>query len=724
MPDINLNLGITNPIPLSINLSPVETNFSLSPINVNLSIGGGGGSGSGTVTTVSVASPLSNALTFSNPTTIPSLSIVSTANPTTKFLRADGFWVAPSSGSGTVTSISVSVPAGFNVSPSSITTSGTFAITYDPAVKIPPLQLGGAGGTATTFLNGLGNWVTPAGAGTVTSVDLTMPAAFRVSGNPVTGAGTLAVAYGTGTIPPANLGFNAPTAGTYLQGNGSWTALTIPTSWSGTGSATAKLAYALPAVSGTQTGSFQQLSFADLSGAPFTLTTSGSSGAATFTGGTLNIPQYSGGGGGGGGTGWTSAANIGVGDIVYAIDLTGENVIPGATGIYSGNNVYLKEWLGLTSSLLTSTPWIVLNNLYFSASIYTNNGFNLNQASLAPTNFSNATYYQSGTVGTMVSSTDLRSTQTTSVFTPPANVVSSSVFYFGNTMYQSMVTWTNGSLQPTMYVYSSSATDLTTGWSLKFTQSYNQSFSGSNTLFAVGKAIANGAVVVLSGGRVINGTTFYIVLVSTNNGASFISSTYNFNHNINVLFSGNIYLFDDIASTSYLRIDSSGAISVLTRPRVLAMAIQGGGYLVTYSVGTNNVDYTQNGTTWTTATIPAGVGFVQLVRYQNAQFELFCTGSALDLPLRIFTTTDFVTFSEISFLGTTPSYSFFTSNIVTIGQLTRVSSGTNYFISYDQDNLVVFDSERIGFYTCPAGSYRYLGGNPSSPEDGLWVRTA
>ena len=334
MADVNLNIDITNTIPLSLSLNPINTTVSINPINVNFSLGSEGGSGGGTVTLVSVASPLNNALTFSNPTTIPSLSIVSTANPTTKFLRADGFWVAPSSGSGTVTSISVSVPAGFNVSPASITTSGTFAITYDPAVKIPPVQLGGAGGTATTFLNGLGNWVTPAGAGTVTSVDLTMPAAFRVSGNPVTGAGTLAVAYGTGTIPPANLGFNAPTAGTYLQGNGSWTALTIPTSWSGTGSATAKLAYALPAVSGTQTGSFQQLSFADLSGAPFTLTTSGSSGAATFTAGTLNIPQYSGGGGGGSYFNWSSVASIPVGGGLMAA--TNQEVIPGASKVFDG----------------------------------------------------------------------------------------------------------------------------------------------------------------------------------------------------------------------------------------------------------------------------------------------------------------------------------------------------------------------------------------------------
>ena len=42
-------------------------------------------------------------------------------------------------------------------------------------------------------------------------------------------------------------------------------------------------------------GGSLSLAYSDLTGSPFTLTTTGSSGAATFAGGTLNIPQYSGG---------------------------------------------------------------------------------------------------------------------------------------------------------------------------------------------------------------------------------------------------------------------------------------------------------------------------------------------------------------------------------------------------------------------------------------------
>ena len=75
------------------------------------------------------------------------------------------------------------------------------------------LELPAAQGATNTFLknDGSGNltWAT-SGAGSVTSVGLTMPSAFAVSGSPVTGSGTLAVTVTGGS------------SGEYLDYNGNW----------------------------------------------------------------------------------------------------------------------------------------------------------------------------------------------------------------------------------------------------------------------------------------------------------------------------------------------------------------------------------------------------------------------------------------------------------------------------------------------------------------------
>lgn len=95
--------------------------------------------------------------------------------------------------------------------------------------------------------SGNGYQYTTAGSGTVTSVGLSVPTGFSVTGSPVTGAGTLTITTSLSGIVKGNgSGLVAATAGTDYQ-------------------------------------------------APITLTTTGSSGAATLIGNTLNIPQYSGG---------------------------------------------------------------------------------------------------------------------------------------------------------------------------------------------------------------------------------------------------------------------------------------------------------------------------------------------------------------------------------------------------------------------------------------------
>lgn len=125
------------------------------------------------------------------------------------------------------------------------TVSGVSQIVAGTNVTISPST-----GTGVVTINASGG----GGSGTVTSVGLTMPAAFAVANSPVTTSGTLAVTTTGGS------------AGQYLDYQGNWSTPANTTD--------------------------------------ITLTTVGTSGAATWNGTTLNIPQYS-----SGGTGVTSFTN-------------------------------------------------------------------------------------------------------------------------------------------------------------------------------------------------------------------------------------------------------------------------------------------------------------------------------------------------------------------------------------------------------------------------------
>ncbi len=67
-----------------------------------------------------------------------------------------------------------------------------------------------SGGGTTNYLRADGSWHAPAGSGSVTSVDLSLPAFITVSGNPITTSGTL-----TGTLANqnANIVFSGPASG-------------------------------------------------------------------------------------------------------------------------------------------------------------------------------------------------------------------------------------------------------------------------------------------------------------------------------------------------------------------------------------------------------------------------------------------------------------------------------------------------------------------------------
>lgn len=149
---------------------------------------------------------------------------------------------ATGGGSGTVTSVAMSVPAFLSVSGSPITTSGTLAVTlsgtalpianggtgqvtasaafsalsplttkgdilvYDAANTRLPVGTNGqvlsADSTQTTGLK----WIAAAGSGTVTSVAMSVPTFLSVSGSPITTSGTLAVTLSGTALPIANGG--------------------------------------------------------------------------------------------------------------------------------------------------------------------------------------------------------------------------------------------------------------------------------------------------------------------------------------------------------------------------------------------------------------------------------------------------------------------------------------------------------------------------------------
>ncbi len=171
-------------------------------------------------------------------------------------------------GTGTVTSVALTMPGIFGVGGSPITTSGTLSVTLGTqtagtvfagpttgVAAIPTFRsisavaigttdfasilggnliLGGpvAGGAGFPFFRGLVTADLPAGTGTVTSVGLTMPAIFSVAGSPITTSGTLAVTLGNQS---ANLVWAGPASGAAAAPTfRSLVALDIPTTLNST----------------------------------------------------------------------------------------------------------------------------------------------------------------------------------------------------------------------------------------------------------------------------------------------------------------------------------------------------------------------------------------------------------------------------------------------------------------------------------------------------------
>jgi hypothetical protein len=172
----------------------------------------------------------------------------------------------------------------------------------------------GSPGSVLSIVNGVPKYVATStlglgggGTGTVTSVGLSAPTGLSVSGSPVTSNGTLALSLQAGYNIPLtasttnwNNFFNTPstqiTSGTNLSWSGNTLNGLSNSSIEGLFSGSAPISYGSGAIScpSCVTNAYASSTFQPT----ISLTTTGSSGAATFSGNVLNIPQYTGGGGG------------------------------------------------------------------------------------------------------------------------------------------------------------------------------------------------------------------------------------------------------------------------------------------------------------------------------------------------------------------------------------------------------------------------------------------
>jgi hypothetical protein len=211
----------------------------------------------------------------------------------------DTLWI--NAGVGTVTSINASGVSGISVSGGPITSSGTLLIT-----NTAPDQVVSLTGTGTTSISGTYPNFTINSEdqfdGTVTSVGLISGTGIAVSGGPVTSSGNITV---TNTAPDQIVSLTG-TGTTSISGT--YPSFTINSVDSNVGTVTS-IATSAPITGGTITASgtigitqssasgdgylssTDWTTFNGKQGA-LTLTTTGTSGAATLIGNTLNVPQY------------------------------------------------------------------------------------------------------------------------------------------------------------------------------------------------------------------------------------------------------------------------------------------------------------------------------------------------------------------------------------------------------------------------------------------------
>lgn len=167
----------------------------------------------------------SNAVVITGPSSTAPLTSIVLPQTSSTFLNGMGVFAAPVGGGGPgggVSSVDLSLSSEFRISGNPITGAGTLVAGFIQPLNLahggtgmgsfgPSIVLGGLTSTGplqgqpltnltSTFLDGTGNFSIPpvptgGGTGTVTSVDLELSSEFTVSGNPITGAGTLLVGW-------------------------------------------------------------------------------------------------------------------------------------------------------------------------------------------------------------------------------------------------------------------------------------------------------------------------------------------------------------------------------------------------------------------------------------------------------------------------------------------------------------------------------------------------
>lgn len=189
---------------------------------------------SGTVTSVSVVSANGFAGSVATSTTTPAITL---STSITGILKGDGTAISAAV-AGDFPTLNQSTTGNADTATTSTNLSGGLggSIPYQSAASTTAML---ANGTVGQVLTSQGTtlapiWTTPSGgAGTVTSVDMTVPTFLSVSGNPITTSGTLAVTLSGTALPLANGGTGqtsaqaaidslagAVTSGSYLRGNG------------------------------------------------------------------------------------------------------------------------------------------------------------------------------------------------------------------------------------------------------------------------------------------------------------------------------------------------------------------------------------------------------------------------------------------------------------------------------------------------------------------------